>query len=149
SSANATVALAASIAVSSLACSPASLGPNASSTCTVTLTKAAPGGGALVTLSNTNSTLSAPASVTVNAGATTGNFSATTTNIPNDHSSPTPRSSDLSSANATVALAASVAVSSLACSPASLGPNAYSTCTVTLTKVAPGGGAVVTLSNTN
>ena len=66
-SANATVSLVAPVTVSSLVCNPTSLGQNASSTCTVTLTQAAPTGGAAVTLTNTNATLTVPASVTVAA----------------------------------------------------------------------------------
>src|SRR5262249_62136685 len=75
-------------------------------------------------------------------------FSFTTTGIATDQSapfSPACRSSDL---NATVTLSAQVRVSSLVCTPSTLGPNASSTCTVTLSKAAPAGGAVVTLTAT-
>ena len=147
SSANATVGLVASIRVSSLAC-PANLGPNASGTCTVTLTKAAPAGGAAVTITNTNTVLTVPASVTVAAGLTSATFNATTTAIASDQSAAVTATYNARSANATVGLVASVLVSSLAC-PANLGPNASGTCTVTLTKAAPAGGAAVTLTNTN
>jgi hypothetical protein len=149
SSANATISLTASVLVSSLACNPASLGPNASSTCTVTLTKAAPTGGALVTLTNTNATLTAPASVTVAAAALTATFNATTAAIASNQSATLTAAYNSSSANATISLTAFVLVSSLVCNPASLGPNASSTCTVTLTNAAPTGGALVTLTNTN
>ena len=63
--------------VSSLACNPTSLGQNAVSTCTVTLTQTAPTGGSSVTLTNNNASLTVPASVTVAAGATSATFSAT------------------------------------------------------------------------
>ncbi len=46
-------------------------------TCTVTLTTAAPAGGAVVTLGSGSSAVSVPASVTVPAGATTATFTAT------------------------------------------------------------------------
>ena len=131
------------------ACNPTSLGQNASSTCTVTLTQAAPTGGALVTLTNTNATLSVPASVTVAAAATTATFAATTTTISSNQSATITATYNSSSANATVSLVAPVLVSSLACNPTSLGQNASSTCTVTLTQAAPTGGALVTLTNTN
>ena len=143
------LSLLAPVLVSSLACNPASVGPNASTTCTVTLTKAAPAGGAIVTLTNTNATLTVPASITVPAGATSAPFSATTGAIGSDQSATITATYNGSSANTSVSLAASVLVSSLACNPSSLGPNSSTTCTVTLTKAAPAGGAIVTLTNTN
>ena len=94
---------------------PATSGPNASGTCTVTLTKAAPAGGALVTVTNTNTVLTVPASVTVAAGATFVTFNATTLGIASDQSATLTATYNGSSANATVGLSASVQVSSLAC----------------------------------
>ncbi len=149
SSASATLQLVAPVVISSLACNPTSLGPNSSGTCTVTLTKAAPAGGVNVTLTNTNTALSVPPSVTVAAAATSTTFTATTAAINSDQSATLTAAYNGSSANTTVSLAASVRISSLACNPASLGPNSSSTCTVTLTKAAPTGGAGVTLANTN
>lgn len=67
--------------LSSLAFSPASLVGGASSTGTVTLTAAAPAGGAVVTLASANTAASVPASVTVPAGATSATFSATTSSV--------------------------------------------------------------------
>src|SRR5262249_42175717 len=64
--------------LSALACSPMTIAPGASSTCTVTLSTAAPAGGMAVALSSNNSSkVTLPASVTVAAGSTTANFSAT------------------------------------------------------------------------
>src|SRR6185369_13243537 len=85
-STSASVSLVAPVRISSLFCSPTTLGPNASSTCTVTLTKAAPTGGANVNLSNNNPNLTIPTSVTVAAGATTATFNATTMAISSDQS---------------------------------------------------------------
>jgi hypothetical protein len=147
-SATATISLV-SVRVSLLACSPASLGPNSSSTCTVTLTQAAPTGGALVTLTNTNATLTVPASVMVAAAALSATFNATTTAVGSNQSATITAAYNSSSVNATISLAAPVLVSSLVCNPASLGPNSSSSCTVTLTQAAPTGGATVTLTNTN
>jgi len=137
------------VLVSSIGCNPTSLGPNASSTCTVTLTAAAPTGGAVVTLTNTNTVLTVPGSVTVPAGLTSMTFNATTAGIGSDQSAIVTAAYNASSANTTVSLVAPVLVSSLTCNPTSLGSNATSVCTVTLTKVAPAGGALVTLTNTN
>ncbi len=148
-SANTTVSLVAPVLVSSLACNPTTLGQNASSACTVTLSQPAPAGGANVALSNTNSTLNVPASVTVAASATTATFTATTATVASNQSATVTASFNGGSANTTVSLVAPVTVSSLACNPATLGQNASSTCTVTLSQAAPAGGANVTLSNTN
>lgn len=132
-----------------LACNPASLGPNASSTCTVTLSQAAPSRGATVALTSTNAALTVPPSVTVRARATTATFSATTTTIAGNQSATITATYSGSSANAVITLVASVLVSSLSCNPATLGPNASSTCTVTLTQAAPTGGSTVAISDNN
>ncbi len=137
------------VSVSALACNPSSLGPNASSTCTVTLSKPAPTGGASVTLTNTNTALTAPASVSVPATATTATFAVSTAALSTDQKATLKATYSGTSAQATLDLIAPVAVSSLSCNPSSLGPNASSTCTVTLSKAAPSGGASVTISNSN
>lgn len=151
-SANATVSLvppATTASVSSLSCNPSSLGPNVTSTCTVTLSQAAPSGGASVVLSNSNSTLTVPASVIVAAAATSATFTVKTTTISSNSSAQITATYNSTSANTSVSLVAAVLVSSLSCSPSSLGPNASSTCTVTLSQAAPTGGASVALSNSN
>jgi uncharacterized protein (TIGR03437 family) len=147
SSANATVNLVAPVLISSLTCNPTSLGSNASSTCTVTLSQAAPAGGSAVTLSDNSTVLTVPASVTVAAAATSATFSVTTTAVSSNQSATITASYNGSSANATVNLVASVLISSLTCNPTSLGSNASSTCTVTLSQAAPAGGSTVTLSD--
>ena len=66
--------------LNSLALNPASVTGGASSQGTVTLTGAAPSGGAVVTLSSSNTAVAnVPASVTVASGATSATFTATTT----------------------------------------------------------------------
>ncbi len=137
------------VLVSSLACNPSSLGSNSTSACTVTLTKAAPAGGALVTLSSNNTSLTVPASVTGAAAATTASFNATTGTLASNQTATVTATYNSSTGTASISLVASVLVSSLACSPSSLGPNSTSACTVTLTQAAPAGGAVVTLSSNN
>ncbi len=135
--------------VSALQCSPASLGTGASSTCTVTLSGAAPAGGASVTLTNTNSVVTVPGSVTVAAAATSATFNVTAGTISSNQSATITATYNGSSKNTSISLVAPVLVSSLACNPTSLGQNASSTCTVTLTQAAPAGGAAVALTNTN
>jgi hypothetical protein len=68
-------------ALSSVSLSPATVVGGNSTTGTVTLSAAAPTGGAAVALSDNSSAVSTPASVTVNAGATTGSFTITTTSV--------------------------------------------------------------------
>ena len=63
--------------VSALQCSPASVTSGVTSTCTVTLSKAAPTGGSSVAVSDNSTALTVPSSMTVAAGATTANFTAT------------------------------------------------------------------------
>jgi uncharacterized protein (TIGR03437 family) len=147
-SASATVGLVASMLVSSLAC-PANLGPNASGTCTVTLTQVAPAGGAVVSLTSNQTALTVPASVTVAGGVTTGAFNAATGTLASNLTATVTASYNSSSAPATINLVATIVVSSLTCNPTSLGPNATSSCTVTLSNPAPGGGAVVSLTSNN
>ena len=63
--------------MTSLACNPTSLGSGQSTSCTVTLSGAAPSGGAAVGLSSNNPLLPVQASVTVPAGSTSASFTAT------------------------------------------------------------------------
>jgi hypothetical protein len=69
-------------ALSAVSLSPSTLAGGAGSTGTVTLTAAAPSGGALVSLSSSNPAVAAvPASVTIGAGATSATFAATTSTV--------------------------------------------------------------------
>ncbi len=78
---------AAGVALSSLTLSPTSVKSGVSSTGTVTLSGAAPTGGAVVTLSSSNTTVATvPASVTVKAGATTATFTVSTKRVRNNTS---------------------------------------------------------------
>jgi hypothetical protein len=67
--------------LSSLSLSPSSVVGGNSSTGTVTLSAAAPSGGATVSLSDNSSATTVPASVTVPPGATSANFTVTTTSV--------------------------------------------------------------------
>ena len=69
--------------ITSLTCTPASLAPNASSTCTVTLN--GPGGG-IVGLSSSTANLTVPASLTIPTGSLSGTFTATATAFTADQS---------------------------------------------------------------
>ncbi len=137
--------------LSPLTCSPTTLSGGAASTCTVTLTQAAPAGGSSVNLVSNNSALTVPASVSVAAGATTATFSATAAaSIGSNLTATVTATFGGSSQSANVSLLAPGGlISSLSCSPTSLVQNAVSTCTVALTQAAPAGGSNVTLASNN
>ena len=67
--------------LSTVAVSPTSVVGGASSTGTVTLTAAAPAGGAVVTLTSSNVAATVPASATIAAGATSATFPVTTSTV--------------------------------------------------------------------
>lgn len=69
------------LAVSAVSVNPASVTGGSPATGTVTLTAAAPAGGASVTLSSSRAAATVPASVTVAAGATTATFTVSTTTV--------------------------------------------------------------------
>ena len=119
-----------------------------SSTGTVTLTSAAPAGGAVVTLTSSNpNAATVPGSVTVAAGATTATFAVTTSAV----TVPT-------QANITATCVGASTISTLTLNPPLVGVTvnpaavtggAGSTGRVTLGSAAPAGGAVVTLASSN
>jgi hypothetical protein len=67
--------------LAAISVNPTSVTGGSSSTGTVTLSAAAPSGGVVVSLSDNSSATSVPASVTVPAGSTSGNFTITTTSV--------------------------------------------------------------------
>jgi hypothetical protein len=73
--------VAAGTAVGSVSASPASVQGGSTATGTVTLTAAAPAGGALVGLSSASSAVTVPAGVTVAQGATSATFGITTSTV--------------------------------------------------------------------
>jgi len=139
--------------VSGVACNPASLGPGAAATCTVTLPQSAPSGGSSVSLSSNNDSLSVPSSVTVAEGATSADFKATAAGtITSNQTATVSANIDGSSQSASINLvapSAPVTLSRISCDPYILIPGAGTTCTVTLTSAANSGGAVVALSSSN
>ncbi len=133
--------------LSTLAVSPASVVGGASSTGTVTLTAAAPSGGAVVTLTSANAAASVPASVTVAASATSATFTVTTTAV----TAPTAVTLTATwggvNRTATLAVNAPASLASVGVSPTSVIGGASATGSVTLTSAAPLGGVVVTLAD--
>src|SRR5437667_6825018 len=141
--------------LASLGQNPTSVTGGNSSTGTVTLSGAAPAGGAQVAHSSSNTAaVTVPSSVTVAAGATSATFTVSTSAV----AAPTPVS--ISSASGGVTRSASLTVapappppatlSSLTLNPTNvIGGLQTSTGTVTLSAPAPAGGATVMLSSSN
>ena len=135
--------------VSALNCQPATVTSGASSTCTVTVSVAAPSGGLTVALSSNNKALTVPASVAVAAGSTTATFAATAGTVTANQSVTVTASLNGTSATAAVTVSPQVTVSSLQCSPSTIASGGSSTCTITLSQAAPAGGSSVALSSNN
>ena len=137
--------------LSSLSLNPSTVQGGNSSTGTVTLSGPAPTGGAVVTLSNSNTTAATvPASVTVAAGATGATFAVTTS--PVSGSTAVTITATYKGVNRTSVLTVTPpppTVNALAVSPSSVVGGTSSTGTVTLTGPAPVGGALVSLSSDN
>ena len=136
------------VTISSVSLSPTSVTGGLGSQGTVTLSAAAPTGGAVVTLGSSNAAAVVPASVTVAAGQTTATFSVTTTAVTAVTSATITATYGSSSGNATLTLnPAPVTISSLLLSPTSVTGGTSSQGTVTLSGAAPTGGAIVTLGS--
>ena len=140
--------------LSSLALNPTSVVGGNSSTGTVTLSGAAPAGGATVALSSSNTTVAqVPSTVAVAAGATSATFTVSTSAVAS--STTVTISATYSGATGSAPLTVTPAppppptVSSLTLNPANVFGGQSSTGTVTLTGPAPAGGAQVLLSSSN
>ena len=142
-----TLSAAAPAQLTSIACAPSTLGSNASSTCTVTLNKAAISA-ATVSLASNNGVLTVPANVTVASGQTSATFTATSGTVSSSQSAVVAATLSGQTKQATISLAAAVQVSSLTCSPATVNAPGTSTCTATLTGAATSATSI-TLSSTN
>jgi LmbE family N-acetylglucosaminyl deacetylase len=133
---------------SSVTVNPASVLGGSSSTGTVTLNGPAPAGGAVVTLSSSNTAAAqVPASVTVAPNATTATFTITTSPVTTNTSmSISATYGATQSASFTVN---APVVNSVTANPTSVSGGSPSTGTVTLNGPAPANGAVITLSSSN
>jgi len=133
----------------SLTLSPSSVTGGSSSTGTVTLSAAAPSGGAVVSLSSSNTSVaSVPSSVTVAAGATSASFTVSTNPVSTSTSVTISGSYSGTTQSATLTVTPPT-LTSLTLSPSSVTGGSSSTGTVTLSAPAPSGGAVVSLSSSN
>ena len=136
------------VSLASLDVSPPSVTGGGTATGTATLSAAAPAGGAQVSLSSDNPSVTVPASVTVAQGETSATFSVTTSTVAQTTSATITGSfgGATRTASLTVTPAAAV-ISSLSASPSSVTGGTASTGTVTLSAPAPAGGAQVALSD--
>jgi hypothetical protein len=127
-----TISLVAPAQFSSLACAPSTLGSNASSTCTVTLNKAATSA-ATITLASNNGLLTVPANVTVATGQVTATFTATSGTVSSSQNASVTATLSGQSQQATISLAAAAQLSGMTCAPGTVNSPGTTICSVTLT----------------
>ena len=132
---SASIALVAAMQVTSLTCNQSGLMSAGTATCSVTLSQTA-SANTLVSLSSNSALLTVPVNVTVPAGSNTASFTTTAGTITADTSGVITSALGTSSMIDTMLLWSTPALSSLACTPASLKVGGGSTCTVTLSKTA-------------
>lgn len=137
------------LTVSSLKLAPTSVTGGSPSTATVTMSAAAPAGGATVTLASDNAAAVVPATVTVAGGATTATFTVATAPVAATASARiSARHGTTVTRTATLSVKAP-ALSTLAVAPLSVVGGTETTGTVTLTGPAPQAGFSVSLSSGN
>jgi hypothetical protein len=134
--------------VSSLQCMPALVSGGFASTCTATLSAAAPASGVPVSISVNDAAVTVPASVNIPAGATSASFSAATIAVSDTRAAVLTASYGAISQTASLIVMPPV-VSALLCIPASVTGGSPSVCTVTLSSSAPAIGAAVPISGNN
>jgi uncharacterized protein (TIGR03437 family) len=122
--------------LSGLSCTPASITAPGAAACTITLSAPSLAGGFSVTLASNNSSVGVPATVTVPAAASSVGFTATVAPITTNQTAALTASANGASQTATLSLASPAQLSSVSCSPATLGTGQTSTCTVTLNQAA-------------
>ncbi len=143
-------------ALSSVSLSPSTVQGGTGSSATVTLTAAAPSGGAVVSLTSSNTAAATvAASVTVPAGATSATTSVATSAVGSTTTSVISATRNGVTRTATLTVTApappapNASLDTVSLSPASVQGGSSSSATVTLTANAPAGGAVVSFSSSN
>jgi trimeric autotransporter adhesin len=145
-SAQTTVTVTAHAQVTSLSCSPSTIGSGTSSNCSVTLSGAA-SGNAVVALASNNAAVTVPANVSVASGATFATFSAAAGSVTT--SQPVVITASYNgSVQTTVTVTGPGQVSSVSCSPSTIAKGAVARCSITLSSPASGS-TVVALSSSN
>lgn len=136
-------------ALLSISASPGTVVGGNPSTGTVTLTSAAPAGGALVTLSSAATAVTVPGSTTVGAGASSTTFGITTAAVATQTLTTLSASYQGVTKTTTFTLDAvpAAALAALTVQPTSVTGGSPVVGTVTLTAAAPAGGATIALSS--
>jgi hypothetical protein len=121
------------------------------STGTVTLTSAAPSGGAVVSLGSASSAVTVPGNVSVSQGATSATFGIATSVVTNQTLATVSAtySGITKTTTVTVNPAAAAALATLSLNPTGVKGGGSVTGTVTLSAPAPASGATVTLTSSN
>jgi hypothetical protein len=136
--------------LTSLSLQPTSVPAGSSATGTVTLSAPAPAGGAVVTLSSSNTAVTnVLASVTVPAGATTVGFVVTTNTVTSATVVTISATSGGVTRSATLTVVPATSLVSISLSPTSVRGGSPSTATITLSGAAPSGGVTVALSSSH
>ena len=136
--------------LSSVSVSPSTVTGGNGSTGTVRLTSGAPAGGAIVSLSSSNTAAAqVPASVTVPQGSTSATFPVTTSPVGASTAVTITAVWKTDTRTTTLTVNPPPTLSSVSVSPSSVTGGSSSTGTVILTGAAPPGGAVVSLSSSN
>jgi hypothetical protein len=146
-----------SATLSAVALDPATVSGGGTASATVTLTSAAPAGGALVSLTSSNTAAATvPATQSVPAGVTSTTFSigtsavsSTTTSVISATYNGTTRTATLTVTGPAAPPAPSASLDTVSVAPASVQGGSTAATTVTLTAPAPPGGAVVSFSSSN
>lgn len=141
-----------SVSLSSLTLNPTSVQGGGSSTATVTLNGTAPTGGTQVSVYSDSSAAGVPSTVTVSAGQSSATFTVSTNSVSTSTSATITATVGSASRSATLQVTtptSTLTLSSVSVAPASIASGATATGTVTLSGVAPVGGAVVSLNSSN
>ncbi len=134
--------------VTALAVTPISVVGGTSVTGTVTIGGPAPVGGFDVSLTSSKAALTVPPTVTVDAGATTATFVASSTPVAAKTALTISATAGGASVNANVSVTPP-GIAAIGLSPLTVKGGTTSTLTVTLSGVAPAGGTVVTLASSS
>jgi WD40 repeat protein len=133
-------------ALVSVSLNPASVNGGTSSTGTLTLSGPAPKGGLTATLQSSSTAVTLPHSVAISAGKLTATFTAKTIAVSTQKSVTVTAKLGTVTTTATLTVNAPV-LSSLSLNPSALKGGKSSTGTVSISSIAPAGGAVITLTS--
>ncbi len=146
-----TVNKAATLALSSLSCSPANIATPGSATCTVALNGNASSSGFPVSLKSNNANLTVPSAITVPASQSSVGFTAKAASVSSTQSAVLTATAAGASKTFTATLSptgpAPTLISSIACTPSSVYSGGSSSCKVTLTKAAASATSIKLISN--